>query len=246
MRTWIVLAALINSALIAVANAGPAVADGLDLSRSPAAALSPGVGIGTYNADTTPAQVCTAGWLVHDAAGWPGVLTAGGCFHGGGAVFYSTDRGYEGVGRFTEHDDTLAMLGINNARTATGPIRTDTRIIGIRPTVAPADPAGLRVGQRLCAYGAASGLRCGPITAANSPATVEFAVPSAAADTGGPVYYRDQAAAPVGITLSGDDDSTRVALLGPWLRRWQLTVETTGGPHDPAAAAGFRCAGRPC
>ncbi|MEB3065513.1 chymotrypsin family serine protease [[Mycobacterium] zoologicum] len=231
------LAAAISCAVL---TAAPAQADP-QLSDYPAPAVAPGVAIGTYNADTTPAGVCTAGWLVHDADGRPGLLTAGHCEHGGGAVFNSSVHGFEGIGRFTHHidegskgeDADIAVLGIGNARTATGPVATDSRIIGIRPTVAPADPARLEVGQQLCHYGATTHLACGPIIAL-TPSKVVFAAPAARGDSGGPVYYRngDGTASPVGIAVRGSDTSggTVAELIGPWLPRWQLTVDTTPAP----------------
>jgi hypothetical protein len=58
--------------------AATAVADtpDFDLSHHPASALAPGVGIGIYDGDNQPVDTCTAGWLIHDANGQPGVLTA--------------------------------------------------------------------------------------------------------------------------------------------------------------------------
>lgn len=229
----IVAAALISVALTAPGTGcASADVDEFGISAAPAAALAPGVAIGTYNIDTTPGGVCTAGWLVTDNAGRPGLLTAARCDHGGSAVFYSAAKGFEGIGRFAQHDDTLAVLGIDNVRMTTGPVSAvDSRVLGVRPVTVPADPPGLRLGQQLCAYGAASRLRCGPVTAVTET-TVTVAVPSAPADTGGPVYYRgEQSATPVGITLAGPDaTTTTVALVEPWLHRWQLAVATTDAP----------------
>lgn len=241
MRVSGIIAAALISAALTAPGAGRAGADGGEFDVSAAPALAPGVGIGTYNIDTTPGGVCTAGWLVTDHTGRPGLLTAASCFHGGSAVFYSADRGYQGVGRFTTHDDTLAVLGINNARMNTGRVAAiDTRIIGVRPVAAPADSTRLAVSQRLCAYGAASHLRCGPITAITGT-TITVAIPSQSRDAGAPVYDRGQAATPVGITIGGDDTTSSVALIGPWLHRWQLDVDTT---PTPLTAAGVDVVGR--
>lgn len=115
----------------------------------PCPAVEPGIGIGTYNADSTPGSGCTAGWLVHGADGQAGLLTAGHCFHGGGATYLNTTQGFVGIGRFIHHvydgdggdDADMAELGISNYPGAPS-VDTDTRIIGIRPVVAPSTMRG--------------------------------------------------------------------------------------------------------
>ncbi len=227
-------------------TAAPASADP-SFTPAPANALGPGVGIETYTPNPNIGSACTAGWLVHDADGQPSVLTAGHCFQGGGAAFHNanTDK-WEGIGRFTQHvnegtkgeDADIALLGIGNFPNAR-PIATDTRIIGIRPVVATADPAHLSVGQTLCHFGTASGLQCGPITELGTT-NIAFNAKAARGDSGGPVYYRnsDGTATPVGITIRGDDSGTVAELIGPWLAKWGLTVDTT--PMAGASPVGFQ------
>ncbi|WP_317187661.1 S1 family peptidase [Mycobacterium avium] len=253
MLTWVRRAAMAAAAIgcCGALTAAPAAADAdLDLRHHPAPAVAPGIAIATYDANHAGVVVpCTAGWLVHDANGNPGVLTAGHCYVGGGAIYWNTIKGAEGIGRFTEHvyegtsdeDEDIAVIGINNVPTPTGPVATDTRIIGIRPVTAPADPARLAKGQQLCHYGLATGPppQCGPITYI-TPTKVVFAAPAAEGDSGGPVYYRnaDGTATPVGIHIRGDSSSTVAELVGPWLDKWHLTVDTT--PSSPAAPVGYQ------
>lgn len=223
--------------------AAPATADPNNL--TPAPAVEPGIGIGTYNADSTPGSGCTAGWLVHGADGQAGLLTAGHCFHGGGATYLNTTQGFVGIGRFIHHvydgdggdDADMAELGISNYPGAPS-VDTDTRIIGIRPVVAPVDDARLANGQELCHYGAASGPpnhgpECGRIVDVTA-SKVRFLAESEPGDSGDPVYYRnaDGTATPVGILIGSaySDHGTVAELIGPWLQRWNLTVDTTTPP----------------
>jgi hypothetical protein len=210
-----------------------------DLSHHPAPALAPGVGIGIYDANNQPVDTCTAGWLIHDANGQPGLLSAGHCDRDGAVTYFHTIKGFQVVGYFTHQaydvdhgeDDDIAVLGIGNSTNAP-PVPTDTRIIGIRPVVKPADDTHLARGQQLCHYGLISGQRrggpeCGPIVEAQ-PNTVRFDAHVEKGDSGGPVYYRnaDGTATPVGITIrAGDDGGTVAALIGPWLPRWHLRID---------------------
>ncbi|MEB3052123.1 hypothetical protein KV112_20650 [Mycolicibacter sp. MYC123] len=233
-------AAAVSCAVLAAApaQANPNLAD------YPAPAVAPGVAIATYAPDRSPAGFCTVGWLVHDADGQAGLLTAGHCDHGGGGAYQNATDGTLGVGRFTHHidegdrgeDADIAVLGIGNYRGAARPVATDTRIIGIRPTSAPANPGRLSVGQWLCHYGAATHLACGPITAVLDTKVI-FAAPARKGDSGGPVYYRnsDGTATPVGVAIRVEDggDGTVAELIGPWLERWHLTVDTTPVPAAP-------------
>jgi hypothetical protein len=224
--------------LVATAAADP---PDVDLSHHPASALAPGVGIGIYNADGLPVDTCTAGWLVHDATGQPGLLTAGHCDDDGGVTYFNKKSGFQVAGWFIHQaykgndgeDDDIAELGIGNSPNAPERVPTDTRIIGIRPVTAPVDDTHLAAGQQLCHYGLITGQQhgpaCGPIV--NVSATkVRFLAPVDKGDSGGPVYYRnaDGTATPVGITIRAATDGGTVAeLIGPWLRRWSLSVDSS-------------------
>jgi hypothetical protein len=246
MTTWAraaIAAAAINFCGVMTAATAAADRPDYDLRHHPAPALAPGVGIGVYNANNQPADTCTAGWLVHDSTGQQSLLTAGHCDYGGGANYFNKTAGFQLVGWFTHHvytgdkseDDDIAMLGIANSPNSPEEVATDTRIIGIRPVTAPADDTHLAVGQHLCHYGLITGPRhggpaCGPIIAVG-PAKVKFLADVENGDSGGPVYYRnaDGTATPVGITIrAADTDGGTVAeLIGPWLQRWNLSVDSS-------------------
>ena len=213
-----------------------------DLRHHSALALAPGVGIGTYGADGQPRDTCTTGWLVHEATGQPGFLTAGHCDYGGGASYVNRTTGPQIAGWFTHQvyqgdeakDDEIALVGIANSPDKPPEVATDTRIIGIRPVSAPVDDKQLAEGQQLCHFGFITGPQnggpeCGPIVEMSS-SKVRFLAPVEKGDSGGPVYYRndDGTATPVGITIRASDAGGTVAeLIGPWLERWSLTVDTS-------------------
>jgi Trypsin len=226
--------------IAATAAAGP---PDYDLSHHPARALAPGVGIGIYNADGQPTDTCTAGWLVHDITGQEGLLTAGHCDDGGGVNYFNAKTGFQVVGWFTHQayegdhgeEDDIALLGIANSPNAPSEVPTDTRIIGIRPVTAPADDTHLAKGQQLCHYGLITGPQhggpeCGPITDV-TPTKVQFLADVEKGDSGGPVYYRnaDGTATPVGITIRAADahGGTVAELIDPWLKRWNLSVDSS-------------------
>jgi hypothetical protein len=211
-----------------------------DLSHHPATALAPGVGIGIYDSDGRPTDTCTAGWLVHDSNGQPGLLTAGHCDNRGPASYFNETKGFQIVGWFnhrvydgdTGGDDDIAVLGIGNGTNAPS-VPTDTRIVGIRPVSTTAGDIHLSQGRQLCHYGLITGSRhgrpeCGPIVEVQ-PNTVRFAAPVDKGDSGGPVYYRnaDGTATPVGVTIrAGTDGGTVAEVIGPWLKRWNLRLDS--------------------
>jgi hypothetical protein len=228
-----------------VMTAATAAADppDYDLRHHPRSALAPGVGIGIYDADSRPVDTCTAGWLVHDTTGQPGLFTAGHCDDGGGVNYFNRKTGFQVAGWFTHQaykgdhgeDADIAVLGIANSTNGPEEVATDTRIIGIRPVTAPADDTHLAAGQQLCHYGLITGDEhrgpaCGPIVEM-SPTKVRFLAPVVKGDSGGPVYYRnaDGTATPVGITIRAApaDGGTIAELIGPWLERWSLSVDSS-------------------
>jgi hypothetical protein len=240
-RAAIAVAAISCCGVMIAATAAADKPD-FDLSHHPAPALAPGVGIGVYGADGQPTDTCTAGWLVHDATGQPGILTAGHCDYGGGVTYFNKTTGFQIVGWFTHHvykgdegdDDDIAMVGIANVPDAPPEVRTDTRIIGIRPVTASADDTQLAQGQQLCYYGLITGPQhggpeCGRIVEF-SPTKVRFQAHIEKGDSGAPVYYRnaDGTATPVGIAIREADAGGTVAeLIGPWLERWSLSLDSS-------------------
>ena len=225
--------------------AAPVAADppDFDLSHHRARALGPGVGMGIYNAAGQPTDTCTAGWLVHDTTGQAGLLTAGHCDDGGGVSYFNTTTGFQVVGWFTHQayegdhseDHDIAMLGIANSPNGPPGVRTDARIVGTQPVTAPADDTHLAKGQQLCHYGFMTGAQnggpeCGPITDV-TPTKVQFVGHVEKGDSGGPVYYRnaDGTATPVGIVIraAAADGGTVAELIGPWLKRWDLSLDSS-------------------
>jgi hypothetical protein len=71
------------------------------------------------------------------------------------------------------------------------------------------------------------GPACGPIV--NVSATkVRFLAPVDKGDSRGPVHYRnaDGTATPVGISIRAADSGGTIAeLIGPWLQRWDLSID---------------------
>jgi hypothetical protein len=243
--TWAraaIAAAAISCCGVMTAATAAADRSDYDLSRHPATALAPGVGIGIYDAGGQPTDTCTAGWLVHDSTGQPSLLTAGHCDDGGGVTYFNKKTGLQVVGWFTHQaydgdgvaDDDIALLGIANSPNAPPQVPTDTRIIGIRPVTASANEIHLAEGQQLCHYGLITGPRhggpeCGPIINV-TPTKVQFLAHVEKGDSGGPVYYRnaDGTATPVGITIRAApaDRGTVAELIDPWLERWSLSVDS--------------------
>ncbi|WP_237053454.1 S1 family peptidase [Mycobacterium avium] len=222
-------AAVVTGALLALATATTAVAAP---PLPPTPAITPGIGLATYNATPPGGDTCSAGFLVHTDTGRPGFLTAGHCDHGGPVAYKNAAGNYDFVGTFTDsvHQGNvgeapdIALVELN----ASAP--TDTRIIGIRPVTGVAHPVRLQVGQTLCKFGLATGLECGAVTEI-TPTKVAFTAKAAKGDSGGPVYYRnaDGTATAVGITIRGNDDGTGAVaeLVEPWLDKWHLALDRT-------------------
>lgn len=245
MTTWVratIAAATISCCTVVTSTTAAANPPDFDLSHHPASALAPGVGIGIYDAEGKPVDTCTAGWLVHDASGQAGLLTAGHCDDGGAVTYFNKSRGFQLAGWFTHKaydgddgdDADIAELGIGNSPNAPEDVSTDTRIIGIRPVTAPADDTRLAKGQQLCHFGLITGPQhhgpaCGPIVNV-SASKVQFLAPVDRGDSGGPVYYRNAngTATPVGITIRAADGGGTIAeLVGPWLKRWDLSLDSS-------------------
>lgn len=220
----------VTAVLVALTPAIAAAAPPLE----PRPAITPGSGMADSGPDGTGGDACTIGFLAHTKTGQAAMLTAGHCDKGGPAFIKYTGTGkYEPIGSFQktvsegegEADSDIAMVGLNSS------VPKDLRVIGIRPITG--STSNLRIGQDLCHFGLASGLQCGAVRAM-TPTKVVYGAKSAPGDSGGPVYVRnpDGTATAVGVLLGGKPDGGTVAELAePWLRRWELTLDTTNtGP----------------
>jgi V8-like Glu-specific endopeptidase len=208
-----------------------------------ATAIGPGTAIAVAFADGSGGMACTAGFLVRNARGQTGVLTAGHCNKPGEGSKVSMNSGsddYLTVGTFNQtiiegtrgedHDIGLIMLESDK-------IPRTPAITGSMPVAGVADE--VRVGQQLCKFGMKTGRReCGQVTDVTESKVV-FLATSECGDSGGPVYLiHDNGAVAVGIHIrSGRQNepnpgcSTRATfsvaeLVRPWLTQWNLTAVT--------------------
>ena len=204
MTTWVratIAAATVSCCGVMTAAIAAANPPDFDLSHHPAPALAPGVGLGIYKVDGNPVDTCTAGWLVHDSTGQAGLLTAGHATMAAAPRTSTRPQVFKLLGgspirlmtATTARTPTSPRLGIGNSPNEPEEVPTDTRIIGIRPVIAPADNTHLAEGQQLRHYGLITGPQhrgpaCGPIV--NVSATkMRFLAPVDKGDSGGPVYY---------------------------------------------------------
>ena len=239
-RAAVVAAAICCCGMTFAASAIAEPPPDFDLSNHPAPALAPGVGIGIYDGNNQPVDTCTAGWLIHDSNGQPGLLTAGHCDDDGAVTYFNEAKGFQVVGSFTHK----ALRQATTARTTTSPCSESATPRLTRPC--PPTRASSGSGRSLrpptsrirrevssCVITASSPVsgtarpECGPVVEVQ-PNTVRFGAHVTKGDSGGPVYYRnaDGTATPVGITIrAGDDGGTVAELIGPWLMRWHLRLD---------------------
>lgn len=190
------------------------------------AVLSPGAQLNVWDASGLPAGTCTAGFIARNRRGTPVLMDAGHCDRGGD-VSMPGPGGDVPVGHFvvstfggTQSEDTdIAVLKLADGVDIHGDIAGSLPVTGWVPYVVK--------GQVLCKVGAVTGRTCGPVIDV-SESKVKFAAEIEHGDSGGPVYALkdDGTAAAVGITIRlADDDGFAVAeLIGPWLKRWDLTI----------------------
>lgn len=197
----------------------------------PSPAITPGAGIASHNADWTDGTSCTAGWLAHDQAGRPVMLSAGHCDHGAVAMKWTQTGAYETIGTFTKTidegssgDETdIGLIALSN-----NSIPSDTRVLSRRPVEGAT--TDVKVGDILCKYGTITGRTCGPILDQPTASKVRFGAAGEQGDSGGPVYLirPNGDAIAVGVTLGGADAGGLVAeFVQPWLQKWTLTLDTT-------------------
>lgn len=209
-----------------------------------AVAIGPGTAIAVSYADGGGGMACTAGFLVRDARGKSGVLTAGHCNKPGEASKVSMNSGsgaYLTVGTFAQ---TVSEGARGEARDI-GLINLDSDKVPRTPSITASMPVSgvaddLQIGQQLCKFGMKSArVECGQITDITETKVVFLAI-SQCGDSGGPVYQiRRDGAVAVGIHIRGGRPNdpnpgcsipatfSVAELVRPWLTQWGLTVETS-------------------
>lgn len=223
-----VIAAAVAAATLTLTTTPPATAQP---PLAPSATIAPGFGFVSANKANTDGGTCTIGFLAHTKDGQPVMISAGHCDRGGAvSMKFSGTGAYESIGSFTHTvsegldgaADDVGLVGLGSA------IPEDFRIFGIRPVTG--STTNLRIGQELCKFGIATGLQCGKITTV-TPKKVVFDAKAEVGDSGGPVYLRnsDGTATAVGVsTAIATEGGTVAELVEPWLRRWELTLDTPG------------------
>jgi hypothetical protein len=203
-------------------------------------AISPGVGLATYNATATDGNTCTAGFLVRTRTGQPAMLTAGHCDEGG-PVDAKFGASYTEIGAFTasiHQGEVNAGTDIGLVSLAAG-LPANPAIAGLEPVTGATGQ--LSNGEMLCKFGLITDRQCGPITDITASKVV-FTATAECGDSGGPVYAinPDGSVSAVGITIGasmGDDSvpapcgspytQSVAELIQPWLAKWALTVWTS-------------------
>lgn len=209
-----------------------------------AEAIGPGVGIKiTGSGRRSETTSCTAGFLVVNKDGQPGLLSAGHCNKPAGTGKVAVHHGglYPTVGAFTQSiydgdgwtDSDIGLITLKDL----DKIPVSAEVDG-HPVTGLAER--VEIGDTLCHLGIRSGEpMCGPVTA-NEKNKVRFAAASTCGDTGGPAYLMrpDGTVEAVGILTAvsnGEDAPTTCAetqdysvaqLIKPWLEAWQLTLVT--------------------
>lgn len=200
-------------------------------------AISPGVGLATYDATGTDGKTCTAGFLVRTKTGQPAMLTAGHCDEGG-PVDVNLGGSYTEIGgAFTvsvHQGDMHEDSDIGLVSVAAG-LPTNPAIGGVEPVTGATGK--LEMGEMLCKFGLITDRQCGPVTKI-TPTKVFFTATVQCGDSGGPVYAvkPDGRVTAVAITIreSMGDQTPPVCgspypesvaeLIQPWLNKWALTV----------------------
>ena len=214
-------AVVVAGSCVIIAPATPAHAGPLPA----VSALYPGAGMEILGDDPS---ICTAGFVAHNQRGAPVLFTAGHCDTGDTAAVNSAADGRlvpaanfvvsQYAGNAGNQTDVAVM-------SLTGALQLDPNIAGHLPVTGFA--SSVAEGMWLCKVGVATGRSCGRVVEASS-SKVKFAADIAPGDSGGPVYglKDDGTAFAVGITIraSSDDGYPVAELIGPWLDKWNLSL----------------------
>lgn len=200
----------------------------------PSTAVTPGAGVGLYDANSRGASACTLGFLATGADGRRYVLTAGHCDKGGSVVM-PTPTGFRRVGLFAHTIDEPGSDIAAIALADTAPPQ-DARVLSRRPVTGVT--ADVSTDDTLCFYGMRTGghPHCGRVTAPpnaeDGDYLVTFAVAAVPGDSGSPVYRiePDGNATAVGILDSATATKATATLLKPFLSRWNLSLTCQTGP----------------
>jgi len=237
-RTFAVAATALTAAALTLAPA--ATADTL-----PVPAITPGAGIGAYNAAGQHDATCTLGFLATGADGARYAFTAGHCASDGNVVMrYQAADNFKDIGQFAESTLVEGGLDIAVIRLDPADLPLDTRIFDRRPVTGVTDQ--VVAGDELCFFGYKTGdKKCGKVGLGPQELgepRVTFGAVSQHGDSGGPVYRieKDGTATAIGVLDEGNDRYSTATLIQPYLQKWGLTIDTTPRPNTPAQPIGYQ------
>lgn len=231
-------AAVAAAAVAAVTLAAPAAAAPI----TPNPAITPGAGVAIYDSSKALAAGCTLGFLATGADGSHYAFTAGHCAHDGNVLMpYQEQGNYQRIGKFAESVEESSWPDIAAIR-LDGALPLDNRVLSRRPVTGVT--SSLSDTDTLCFYGMSSGRHCGQAFVTSMDAdSVSFDATAIPGDSGAPVYRieKDGSATAVGILKGGDDQlGASATLIQPFLKKWDLTLDTTPRVPAPALPVGYQ------
>jgi len=228
------------AATAAIAFAAPAAASP---PVTPNPAITPGAGVSIHDATGDGGGACTLGFLATGTDGSHYAFTAGHCAHDGNVLMpYQTQGNYQHIGQFAQsvHESTWPDIA---AIRLDGTLPLDNRVLSRRPVTGVT--SAISANDTLCFYGMRSGRQCGEVIVPPSPGddSVTFSSTAVPGDSGAPVYRieKDGTATAVGILKGGDDNwGASATLIQPFLKKWDLTLDTTPRVPTPALPVGYQ------
>lgn len=230
--------------VLALAAAPAATADTADTyTVQPSPAITPGAGVGVYDAAGRAANACTLGFLATGEEGGRYALTAGHCASAGSVVMrYQKADNYIRLGRFVH--------SIDNSTDFSADFR-DLGLVALADDLPPLEPrisgklpvtgvtSELTPDDTLCVVGARTGeQKCGRVRVRVAPGDTDvlFNAPSQPGDSGAPVYRLnpDGTATAVGVAVLGSPEETTAMLIEPFLQQWNLDLDIEPAPGGVA------------